>query len=133
MARYKALLVGNSRFEQDPHNLIELKGPQNDLVQLKQALTHPQVGIHATEDVTTLLDGTSQEVRIALVTFFKSAGPEDQLLFYYSGHGRLDRFNNLYLCTRDTRVDLMEATAIPDSTVSEAIRGSDSKSSVIIL
>src|ERR1041385_8561990 len=133
MGRYKALLIGNGKFDQDPHNLLELKGPSNDLLLLKQALTHPQIGIHEAVDVVTLLNATSQEVRNAIVDFFQASGPEDQLFFYYTGTGRLDNYNRLYLCTRDTRVDRLLASAIPDSVVSEAIRDSYAKRFALIL
>ena len=102
---YKALLIGNSTFQKDPHNLPALKGPPNDLRILEETLTHPQVGLHDPASVESLLDCTKSEIDERIDEFFASAKRTDQLLFYYSGHGRLDRFNNFYLCARDTRAD----------------------------
>jgi hypothetical protein len=35
---YRALLIGNSTFPEDPHNLFDLNGPVNDIALLREAL-----------------------------------------------------------------------------------------------
>ncbi len=130
---YKALLVGNCIFEKDPHNLPTLKGPHNDLRILEEALTDKEVGLYDPENVITLLDSTRNEILEKLEEFYRNARRDDQLLFYYSGHGRLDNFNNLYLCARDTRTDILIATGISDQIINSMIQHSSSNRNVIIL
>lgn len=132
-SRHKALLIGNARFERDPHNLPALKGPPEDLKLLESALTDPVVGLHQTADVRTLLDATRGEVSEAIDDFFNTAAPDDNLLFYYSGHGRQDKNNSLFLCARDTRVDRLPSTGVGDFQINQMIASSHAARVVIIL
>lgn len=131
--KHKALLVGNATFPQDSHNLRRLHGPPNDIAGLSEALIAPDLGLHRPENVTTLLDATSDEIRAAADVFFGDAGPEDQLLFYYSGHGRSDIRGNLYLCAQNTRCDRLISTALADSTVNEMIQSSPARRFLLII
>lgn len=130
---YKALLIGNGKFEVDPHNLLELKGPPNDIRALEETLTHPQVGLHEPSNVQSLLNFSHWEIMEKLEEFFQNAKRTDQLLFYYSGHGRLDKYNNLYLCARNTNTNSLISTAVPDSAVNSMIQNSSSSRVVIII
>ncbi len=131
--KYKALLVGNSLFEEDPHELPELKGPPNDIRGLEDALKHPQIGLHEPEDVTSILNADNFEILKAMEKFFMGAGRDDQLLFYYSGHGRLDLYNNLYLCARNTNTGSLISTSISDVAVGGMIQNSKSNKVIVIL
>ncbi|MDQ6949615.1 MAG: caspase family protein, partial [Actinomycetota bacterium] len=86
---YKALLVGNSTFPSDPHNLQSLEGPVNDIAVLRDALTDTEVGLFEPTAVRMLPERTMSEILIELETFFGSATRDDRLLLYYSGHGLL--------------------------------------------
>ena len=130
---FKALLVGNGTYPKDPHNLPDLKGPQNDLRILEEALTHSQVGLFRKKDTQVLLDCTKDEVMETAYEFFESAKRHDQLLFYYSGHGLLDKFNNFYFCTRSTRINALIPTAISDEVLNSMIRHSISSRVVIVI
>jgi hypothetical protein len=114
---YKALLIGNSVYERDPHQLPPLKGPGNDLALLKSALLHPEAGVFEAANIETVHNGTKAEIGEAIEGFFTSAGPKDHLLFYYSGHGYNDLHNNLFLCARDTRTSLLVSSAISDKVI----------------
>ena len=48
--RYRALLIGNSTYPADEHNLQTLKGPVKDIAVLNRALIDPVTGLFA--DVT---------------------------------------------------------------------------------
>jgi hypothetical protein len=130
---YKALLVGNSRFEEDPHILLTLKGPPNDIRALEDILVHPQIGLHSRDNIISLLECNNTEIMEKLEEFFCNAGRNDQLLFYYSGHGQLDKYDNLYLCARNTKTSNLISTAIPDVTINSMIQNSISKRIIIIL
>lgn len=130
---YKALLIGNGTFERDPHKLSALKGPANDLRLLRTALIHPEFGLFDASNVKALLDGTHREMLEAIELFFSDAGPEDHLFFYYSGHGYPDTNNNLYLCARDTRTNLLGSSAIPDQTVNLMAENSRARKFIFVL
>ena len=55
---FKALLVGNGIYPDDPHNLPELRGAHNGLRIMEESLTHPQVGLFRKKNVQVLLDCT---------------------------------------------------------------------------
>lgn len=132
--RYKALLVGNTQFPNDPQTLLELKGPAHDVRLLKEALCHPATGLHKPEDVTTLLNEDSLTIRKHISAFFVNARPEDQLLFYYSGHGyKGKRSQQLYLCARDTITTDLQLTAITDVEINTRFIDSECPRLAIIL
>jgi outer membrane protein OmpA-like peptidoglycan-associated protein len=62
-----------------------------------------------------VVDTTTSGIRLAVARFFKDRHPDDVMLFYFSGHGLLDEYRNLYLASRDTDIGLLSATAIPAS------------------
>jgi hypothetical protein len=130
--RYRALLIGNTSYPEDPHNLQRLEGPINDISLLRAALEDPEVGMFAPGAVTLLSERTSHELVSALDEFF-SAGRDEVVLLYYSGHGRLDETNTLYLCTRDTKTDRLRSTAVSSRRINEFIELSSAARTIIIL
>jgi uncharacterized caspase-like protein len=105
-----ALLIGNQHFPADP-GLPDLACPLNDVEGLAEQLRDPARG--AFDRVEVLADADSAAVRRALVALLRAAGPQDMVLLYYSGHGKLDDAFALHLCTKDTETALLEATSVP--------------------
>jgi ribosomal protein L7/L12 len=130
---YRALLIGNSTFPDDPHNLFELKGPVNDLPLLRAALTDPEVGLFDDANVRLLPERSKREITTAIEDFFNSATPADTVLLYYTGHGMTNEFDNLFLCARDTRTDRLVSTGISDAEVDAMMRSSGARRFVVIL
>ena len=130
---YKALLIGNSTFPNDAHNLQSLEGPVNDISVLRDALTDPDVGLFEPTAVRMLPERTMAEILIELETFFASASRDDRLLLYYSGHGLLSDENRLMLCARDTRTDVVKATTVSATAINEMIDSSAAQTTVIVL
>jgi hypothetical protein len=129
----RALLIGNSTFPEDPHNLPDLHGPVNDLPLLRDALTDPKSGIFEPTKVRLLPERAKRDITTAMEDLMRRAGPDDLVLVYYSGHGKQDQYDNLYLCARDTRSDLLLSTAISDAEINGMMRSSSAKTFVIIL
>ncbi|MEU0786131.1 caspase family protein [Streptomyces sp. NPDC006173] len=127
---YRALLIGNAEFPNEPA-LARLRGPANDLSELRAALTDPEAGLPW--EVTSVLDGTTQQVQEALFTFFHRATAREQLLLYYSGHGRLDLYNRLHLCTHDTTLDWLRTRAVRQSYVNELLDDCAARAIVVVL
>ncbi len=130
---YKALLIGNSTFPNDTHNLQSLEGPVNDISVLRDALTDPEVGLFEPTAVRMLPERTMAEILIELETFFASATRDDRLLLYYSGHGLLTDENRLLLCARDTRTDVVKATSVSATAINDMIDGSAAQTTMIVL
>jgi hypothetical protein len=125
--------VGNSTFPEDPHNLPELRGPINDLALLRDALTNLTTGLFEPQHVRLLPERTKAQILSAMERFFRSAGRQDTLLLYYSGHGQQDTIGNLFLCARDSRTDFLVSTAISDSEINGIMRESSAQTFIVIL
>jgi hypothetical protein len=134
MARhYRALLIGNSTYPADEHNLQTLKGPIKDIAALNRALVDPDTGLFADLDVTLLPEATSARAVRALGRLFAAAERDDVLLMYFSGHGKLDQLGRLHLCMQDTETTDLLSTAVSSVRVSEFADASRANSIVIIL
>jgi hypothetical protein len=56
--KYRALLIGNSTYPADEHNLQVLKGPAKDIAALNRALIDSSTGLFDDIDVTLLPEAT---------------------------------------------------------------------------
>lgn len=128
---YRALVVCNSHFPADPNELCELLGPKVDGVYLRDALTHHEAGMFDKNDVHIITDGDSAEVCQTIDEFFGSAKSDDTLAFYYSGHG-FKLYQQLFLCTRNTVVDRIFSSAIPQSTLMGIVTNSSAQVKILL-
>ncbi|NUT96214.1 MAG: tetratricopeptide repeat protein, partial [Saccharothrix sp.] len=130
---YRALLVANWQFPRDADHLPELNGPRLDLPLLRSALTNPKTGLHRRGSVTVLANRTRAAVLRRVEDFFRDASRDDQLLLYYSGHGRLNLEDQLYLCAKDTDTDRLVSTGIAARDLSQMIENSPARAKVVLL
>ncbi|MGW0820752.1 caspase family protein [Streptomyces sp. NPDC002845] len=130
---YRALLIGNSTFPDEPEHLPDLKGPRTDVDALHRVLVDREVGLHELGSVETALDEDNQDLKTRLVRFFGRARPDDQLLLYYSGHGRLDSTGRLHLCARDTTLELLKTHSLQHQLVNELIEDCPARAIVLLL
>jgi hypothetical protein len=131
--RYRALLIGNSTYPADEHNLQTLKGPVKDIAALNRALIDPSSGLFADVDVTLLPEATSSRAIRALGKFFGTADRDDVLLVYFSGHGKLDHGGRLHLCMQDTESTDLLSTAVSSARIKEFAEASRARNVVIVL
>ncbi|MFC9758668.1 caspase family protein [Streptomyces sp. NPDC056921] len=131
--RYRGLLIGNATFPRDPHALPALNGPLDDIAELRQVLTDPQVGLFDPADLEALPDHGIQDLREKVDDLFTTATRGDVLLLYYSGHGQLDERGILYLCANDSRTAGLRASALSAIEINNIIDGSPAASTVVIL
>jgi hypothetical protein len=129
MTRKFALVIGNSHYA-DPA-LARLKAPEADVHALAGVLRDPLIG--GFDDVHELIDEPEYSIRRAIAAFFADKAPSDLLLLYASGHGVLDDQGRLYLATHDTQRNLLNATAIPTSFITDGMDTCRSKRQVLIL
>ena len=132
-SRYRALLIGNSTYPADEHNLQTLKGPVKDIAVLNRALADPVTGLFADTDVSLLPEVTSARAIRALGRFFGDAARDDVLLFYFSGHGKLDQVGRLHLCMQDTESADLLSTAVSSARINEFADASHARNVVIVL
>jgi caspase domain-containing protein len=131
--RYRALLIGNSTYPADEHNLQTLKGPVKDIAVLNRALVDRDAGLFDDVDVTLLPEATSTRAVRALGKFFGTAERDDVLLVYFSGHGKLDESARLHLCMQDTESTDLLSTAVSSTRINEFADASSAGNVVIVL
>ncbi|BCJ51936.1 hypothetical protein Asp14428_34110 [Actinoplanes sp. NBRC 14428] len=131
--RYRALLFGNWRFPREPELLPELSGPPIDVDRLREALTHPECGLHRPADVMVHENVTISGMREAIEIFLDEGEPGDQLLIYYSGHGWRADDGELYLCAEDTRMRAVQSTTMSASDLARQAQDSRASAKVVVL
>lgn len=131
--RFRALLVGNSRYDADPDRLEPLYGPPNDLVGIRRALSDPSWGLHDPDDVVVLEDATRQEMELRIEEFFRGAGKRDQLLFYFSGHGLQVDGERLCLAAADSITGFATSTAVAMAFINEVAGRTPAHATAILL
>jgi hypothetical protein len=130
---YRGLLIANSTFPGDPHNLPNLEGPRNDAALLRDALCDREYGLFAADNVRLVQERAMSDVLREIEDFLRSASRQDTLLLYYSGHGVLDQSNEFFLCAHNTRSDRLRSTAVKASDVREMIDESAAQTTLIFL
>ena len=131
--RYRALLIGNWHYPEDPANLPDLKGPLNDVSRLAELLASPGTGLFAPADVAALTERASYEITAELEHFFADASRTDVLFVYYSGHGLTADDGSLLLCGRNARTDRKLASTVSAETIGRMMRACAAAAIVIVL
>ena len=93
-------------------------------------LADPDIGSF---EVTSVIDRTTQEIRLAVEDFLEGRGPADLVVVYMSCHGLLDRQDRLYFAATDTRNDRLAATAVEASWLWDRLEECRSSCQVVIL
>jgi hypothetical protein len=124
-----AFLVANDTFPEDP-SIPPLHFTQNDAQALKEVLGDPETCGFETR---IYLNETSRKVLADLERVSGELDPSDTVLFYYAGHGRVRRDNQLYLHTMDTVTETLGATSIRVRDVMTFLQESFARRRIIIL
>jgi formylglycine-generating enzyme required for sulfatase activity len=124
-----ALIIGNDKYT-DP-KLSQLKTPVNDARKLASVLRDPEIGNF--DEAILLINKTEKEIRRAISTFLVDKTSDDLVLLYFSGHGQLDDRGRLFLALKDTQTNILGATAIPSSFVTDELDNCRSKRQILIL
>jgi len=125
-----ALIIGNNQYTSDP-SLAQLRTPVADSHALRDVLLDKSIGQF--DDVSLLVNGTGVDIRLSISSFLDEKKPDDLVLVYFSGHGIKNARGQLYLATRDTKLKFLEATAIEDRFVKDALDRCRSKRQILIL
>ena len=125
--RRRALIIANQSFDSD--DFSALNTPKNNAMKMAQVLR--QLG--GFEIRGPLVDKSSPKIREAVATLFGEAKFGDTILLYYSGHGETDDRGRYYLITRDSRQEILDATAVDARFIHERMKSSKSKSLIVVL
>ena len=124
-----ALVVATATYTADP-GLRQLRSPALDAAELAKVLADPGIGGFA---VTTVIDQSAHQVRLAVEDFLDGRGTGDLLLVYLSCHGLKDARNRLYLAATDTRKDRLGSTGVEAAWVLDQLEHCRARRQILIL
>ncbi len=104
-----AILIASSRYPDEP-GLTPLRCPENDVDALNEVLASPDFGQFST--IVVFKNKPSYEILWGIETVLADAGRDDLVLVYFSGHGKTNLFDQLYLATLDTNLKALGSTSI---------------------
>jgi WD40 repeat protein len=110
--------------------LRQLRAPAQDAENLAQVLAAPDIGGFA---VTTVIDQSAHQIRLAVEDFLAGRGTGDLMLVYLSCHGLLDARRRLYFAATDTRKDRLGATGVEAAWVLDQLEHCRARRQILIL
>jgi hypothetical protein len=123
-----ALVIATARYD-DPE-LRELRSPVRDAHDLAAVLGDPAIGGFT---VTTVIDQTDAQVRLAITEFLDARGPQDTVLVYLSCHGIQDQPGRLYFAATNTLKARPRATAVKSADVLDELDECRARQQILIL
>ncbi len=125
-----AILVASSDFPEDA-TLTPLRCPVQDIESFGDILKADNHG--AFDEVHLMKNEPHYKILEKVNRVIKNADREDMVVFFYSGHGKLDGAGRLYLATSNTNVEVLEATSVPVSQIKDYFDVSAAQQLAIIL
>lgn len=124
-----AILFGWDKYD----FLSHLEAPLNDIALMKKVLADVTMG--AFEQIFCLDSGApSSEIGTQMEEILtQEAEPEDTILVYFSGHGKLDQMGRLYLALRNTKESALDSTSLSVERLRNYAERSRSRSIILIL
>ena len=110
--------------------LSALVAPRRDAAALAEVLADPSVGGF---EVQVLLNRLHHEVQRTLAQFFVSSSRDETLLLYFSGHGVKDENGLLFFAMPDTELELLSATAVASTFVSNQLDRARAETKLVVL
>jgi uncharacterized membrane protein YvlD (DUF360 family) len=123
-----ALVIATTTYD-DPV-FRQLRAPATDAVDLADLLADPRIGAF---EVTSVVDRSAQEVRIAIENFLAGRMPADLVVIYLSCHGVTDARGNLHFAATDTFNSLVASTGIAATWVNDRLEECRARGQILIL
>lgn len=130
MGARRAVLVAASEFK-DGAAFPPLRFPTQDAARLRDVLLDRNLCFF--DEAELISNGTASAAVRALEKFARKSEPEDLLLFYYSGHGQLDRDGTLALAMPDSERDYLSTTSLISEELKRLFRMSRATHKIMIL
>lgn len=124
-----AILIGTSRYEDE--RLPALRCPEQDVDGLAAVLRDPAIGRF--DMVLPLKNVPHHAMLTEIRQVLEQASKDDLFLFYFSGHGKTDTRNRLYLIATNTALSALEVTSLPIETLKDLLDAYRTTRIIIIL
>lgn len=121
------LVIGNNYENSEK----ELQFAVADALDIKGVLEHKD--ICGFDDVVLLPNKTSKEASIELERLLKNAGQGDLIFIYFSGHGKKDFTNGLYLLFEDTDEETPLATSLTFDFINQCRKYPQAKQASVVV
>jgi len=129
--RRSAILIGSSQFDREPLKAKPLQCPERDVDGMHTLLSAEEFGAF---DETFVFKNVHHQVALDQIDeVLSTAARDDQVLIYFSGHGKTDLPGRLYLTTANTDTRRLVTTSIPIETLRTMIELSACKKIILIL
>jgi trehalose synthase len=126
----RALAVATGRYRSPA--LPDLDSPGNDAELMQRVLGDERLG--GFDSIAVLRNADLVRARDAIYDFFvDSAGPDDFLLAYFSGHGLKDVEGELFLATIETDPDRLLPSAIPAYYVADCLHKCRARRVIVVM
>ena len=125
-----AILIGNTEFPMSQNTLCPLPSSEEDINNLESILTDLSLG---EAESLRLIDLPHYQISTAVNKIFREACRDDQVIFYYSGHAKLEIDQQLHLATVDTDISSYLTTSIRLKNLATMLRGSQCRRIILLL
>lgn len=123
-----ALIIATAQYD-DPA-FSKLRSPVRDAAELAAVLSDPAVGGFT---VTTVVDQSDSQVRLAIAQFLGDRSPDETVLVYVSCHGIQDQAGRLYFATTDTVKAHPRVSAVKAADLQEELDECRARQQILIL
>jgi uncharacterized caspase-like protein len=126
--RRLALVVATASYRDA--GLRQLRAPARDAADLGEVLADPALGGF---EVTTALDRSAQQIRLAVEEFLADRRPDDLVVVYLSCHGLVDARRRLYFAAQDTMKNRLASTGVEAEWLLNQLEDCRARRQVVIL
>ncbi|MEU8932490.1 caspase family protein [Streptomyces sp. NPDC048409] len=127
----RVLLIGTGHYRDS--GLPVIKAVTQNLESLKQALTHPDVGLLDNPDHCRVVADPTDQASVGAALAWAVREAEGLLLVYYAGHGVLDDDGLLHLALKTTDPEDIGFSAVPMELVKRNLGRAGAKARVLLL
>jgi hypothetical protein len=125
----RAILIGSAKF--DPDSGIEpLRFPEKDVTALEAVLRTEDFGF---DPIIKLIDEPHYTVTERLDEVMSESNFDDFIVFYFSGHGKINAQGELFLSCRNTKESRLNATGLKYKHIMELVEAHGKDRVAIIL
>ncbi len=123
------LVIGTNDYSAPGIN--KLNFAESDARSIKNILTDSEICDF--DEVYEIIDQSYSEATKKIEKILKDAQSDDFILFYFSGHGKLDMLGNLCLLFKDTDLDYLLSTSLHFDFINRCIEQSKCRTIIMII
>lgn len=127
--RKLGIVIGTNEYSDS--KIRNLRFAEKDAKDIKNILLSPD--ICGFDKVVEVINEHSTDSLCEVEQLFDEAEQDDVILIYFSGHGELDKQNELCLLFKNTKIDRLLATSLNYSMIRKCINSSRCQTTIVIL